>query len=151
MRLAQLTFTLTQFPTIEAVTLRIEGEHVEQFGSHGIDMSEPMRRSNFKRYLPPITVTEPAMGDRVGSPVTITGTANVFEATVSLRLVDAAGNELARDFTTATCGSGCRGDFQHTLEFEVTREQHAVLEVWWDSPEDGSPQDMVEIPLTLVP
>ncbi|MGH2660765.1 MAG: Gmad2 immunoglobulin-like domain-containing protein [Actinomycetota bacterium] len=42
-------------------------------------------------------------GDEVSSPLTIRGNADVFEATVSISILDAAGNEFVRAFTTATC------------------------------------------------
>jgi len=101
--------------------------------------------------MPPIVVTSPTSGGRVSTPVTVTGNADVYEATVSLRVVDGYGNELAAGFATATCGSGCRGRYEHQLRFRVTREQDGVIEVWWDSPEDGSRQDVVRVPVTLLP
>lgn len=101
--------------------------------------------------LPSILITKPTMGERISSPVQIEGTADVFEATVQMRLLDAHGEPLARAFTTATCGSGCRGDFAHQLEFEIDEEQQGVVEGWWESPEDGSRKDVVQIPVTLVP
>lgn len=99
----------------------------------------------------PIVVRRPAPGEEVTSPMTIAGDANVFEATVSLRLVTADGEVLAEDFTTATCGSGCRGDYRTRLRFEVSEPTEAALEVFESSAEDGSPLHMVRIPITLLP
>lgn len=98
-----------------------------------------------------IVVRRPASGDRVASPVRIAGEANVYEATVSLRLVTADGEVLVEDFTTATCGSGCWGDYGTRLAFDVAEPTEAVLEVFESSAEDGSALHMVEIPLTLLP
>jgi hypothetical protein len=43
----------------------------------------------------------PLIDEQVPSPVTIAGTANVFEATVSIAVLDAQGIEIASGFTTA--------------------------------------------------
>ena len=148
---AQVVYTLTQFPTVDGVSFEVEGEPLKKTPGHGLLLSGPQTRRDWQDQLPPILVTHPAMGDRVSSPLTVEGTADVFEATVQMRLLDAQGRRLDRAFTTATCGTGCRGDFKHELEFSVDSEQHGVLEVWWDSAEDGSRKDVVQIAVTLVP
>ena len=148
---AQVVYTLTQFDTVKGVSFELEGEPLEMTPGHGILLDGPQTRRDWKVNLPSILVRSPSMGDRVSSPMTVEGTADVFEATVQMRLLDAQGNRLAKAFTTATCGTGCRGDFEHQLEFSVPSEQHGVLEVWWDSPEDGSRRDVVQIAVTLVP
>lgn len=101
--------------------------------------------------LPPITVATPVSGDEISSPALVSGTADVFEATVSMRILDASGDVLVRDFTTATCGTGCRGEYEKSLAFEVDEAQDGTVEVWWDSPKDGSRQDVVRVPVTLLP
>lgn len=141
-RVAQVVYALAQFPTIKGVVIAIDGESAA---------GEPQFRRDFRDLLPPILVTSPAIGTRLTSPVTVAGTANVFEATVSLRILDANGNEIARDFTTATCGTGCRGDYSTKLKFEVDSQQRGTLEVFEESAEDGSAIHVVPIPVTLVP
>lgn len=148
---AQVVYTLTQFPTVTGVLFEVEGRPLKKTPGHGLLLSGRQTRRDWQDQLPPILVTKPAMGDQISSPVAVEGTADVFEATVQMRLLNAAGNHLARAFTTASCGTGCRGDFTHELTFEVDQEQHGVLEVWWDSPEDGSRKDVVRIAVTLVP
>ena len=101
--------------------------------------------------LPAILVESPIIGARVSSPVTVSGTANVFEATVSLRILDENGNEIARTFTTATCGTGCRGDYSVSIPFNVDRQQRGTIEVFESSAKDGSPINLVRIPVTLMP
>jgi hypothetical protein len=81
----------------------------------------------------------------------VSGTANVFEATVSLRILNARGKEIARTFTTATCGTGCRGDYSVSVSYRVDREQAGVIEVFESSAEDGRPINVVRIPVTLTP
>jgi len=99
----------------------------------------------------PIVVDRPAPGDAVASPVTISGTADVFEATVSIRILDEAGSVIADDFTTATCGSGCRGTYRATVRFRVDHRQPGTIQVFESSAENGEPLHMVQIPVTLRP
>ena len=61
--------------------------------------------------LPAITVDKPAAGARVTSPVTVSGSANVFEANVTVEVLDASGKVVGKTFTTASCGTGCRGTY----------------------------------------
>src|SRR5687768_13593987 len=56
----------------------------------------------------PIVVENPTPDEELTSPAILSGSANVFEATVSYRIVTKAGDVVARGFTTASCGSGCR-------------------------------------------
>jgi len=151
MRLAQLTYTLTQFDTVEEVLFTLEGQPVgEFFSGEGIVIEDPMTRRDFADHLAPIVVHGPVVGQRVTSPITVSGSANVFEATVSISVLDADGNEIARTFTTATCGTGCRGDYSETVEYQVDRTQPGTVRVYESSAEDGEPINVVEIPVTLV-
>lgn len=100
---------------------------------------------------PPIVVRAPTPQERVSSPVTVAGTADVFEATVSIRIVDQDGQEVASGFATATCGSGCRGRYSTELFFFVDRRQPGTIEVFEASAEDGSELFLVSVPVTLVP
>jgi hypothetical protein len=82
------------------------------------------------------------------SPLVITGFANVFEATVSLELADLDGNVVHEEFTTASCGTGCWGGFSFNIDdfdFEATP---VTLRVFWHSPENGEPADVVSIPVS---
>ena len=99
---------------------------------------------------PAIVVKQPASGDEVASPVTISGTADVFEATVHVRILDSGGLEVAARFTTATCGSGCRGEFSTELSFFVEQTQDGTIEVFEQSAEDGSAINVVTVPVVLV-
>jgi hypothetical protein len=99
----------------------------------------------------PIEVTAPSDGDIVSSPVTISGTADVFEATVSIRILGESGEILADTFATATCGTGCRGDYSEDVSFNVKRVEQGTIQVFESSAEDGSMRNVVEIPVTLAP
>lgn len=100
---------------------------------------------------PAIVVRTPTRGDEVVSPVQITGSAMVFEGTVSVAIVDARGVPLASTFTTASCGSGCRGRYAVELAFIVERRQAATIQVFEVSAEGGNAINAVSVPVTLVP
>jgi hypothetical protein len=139
-RQAQVVYTLTQYATIETVQFtRVGGDRV--FGQQG--------RDDFEDLLPAILVEQPLIGSRASNPVTVSGTANVFEATVSLRILDSAGNEIARTFTTATCGTGCRGGYSVSIAYSIDHEQSGTVEVFESSAKDGSPINVVQIPVIL--
>lgn len=151
MRLAQVVYTLTQFETVDTVRFEIEGERVNAFGGEGLDTSRPLGRADFEDHAPAIVVTSPRPWETVSSGVEVTGDANVFEATVSFRVLDADGKVLKEAFTTATCGTGCRGTYAKRLKFAVTEEQDGTIEVFSASAEDGSAQHVVAVPVRLVP
>jgi hypothetical protein len=149
LRIAQVVYTLTQFPTVTGVRFAINGQGVTVVG--GVPVQSPQTRAMYSGYLPAITVRTPVIGARVTSPVTVSGTADVFEATVSVRIGDSAGHEIARTFTTATCGTGCRGDYSVTVSYSVPRTQPGTIEVFESSAKDGQPVNVQRIPVTLAP
>jgi Immunoglobulin-like domain of bacterial spore germination len=101
--------------------------------------------------LDPIVVTSPAPGTEVTSPVTVAGTADVFEGTVTILIFDGTNNQIAETIATATCGSGCRGDFSVEVPYSVGGPQPGAIVVFEESAEDGTHQHTVRIPVTLTP
>lgn len=95
-------------------------------------------------------VTSPMSGDQISSPVRIQGNADVFEATVSLDILDSSGKPIVRTFTTATCGTGCRGTFSKAVRFSVDTTQPGTIRVYESSAKDGKPINVVDIPVILV-
>ena len=105
----QLAHTATQFRTVDEVLLWVDGAPVTELWGH-LDWSAPFTADELA--LSPIILAEVAVD---GLDVTVSGTANTFEATIDLLVTDADGAEVTRAFATATCGTGCRGDWSHTL------------------------------------
>lgn len=149
LRLAQVVYTITQFPTVTGVLFELDGRPVTVFGGHGILLDEPQTRGGYEDQVAPIVVETPLIGERVDNPVTISGTANVFEATVSIQILDATGAVIANTFTTATCGTGCRGDYSARVAYSVNADQSGAVVVFESSAEDGSMLLPVRIPVTL--
>ena len=150
MRLAQVVCTLDQFPTIDGVLFKLDGEPVDVFSGEGIVLDHPVGCKDYEDVLPVILVTSPTAGERVDSPVRVQGTANVFEANVTVLILDENDEEIARTFTTATCGSGCRGDFSVDVEYDVGEEQSGTIVVQDDDAAGtGTPPHQVRIPVVL--
>jgi hypothetical protein len=146
-RIAQMVYTLTQFPTVTGVRFQINGQGVTVIG--GVPVQSPQTRAMYGGYLPAITVQSPVIGQQVTSPVTVSGTADVFEAVVSVRVLDPAGHEIARSFTTASCGTGCRGDYSVTVPYSLPHPELGTIEVFESSAKDGLPVNVQQIPVTL--
>ena len=129
--LAQVVYTLTQFPTVKSVNGKT--------------------RKAVEPLVPAILVESPTAESTVSSPLRVTGNANTFEATFEYDLEDENGKVLHHDFVTATSGSGERGTFDFTVPFHVAREQDGALVVYESSAENGSHINVRRIPLTLSP
>ena len=150
-RLAQVVFTLTQFPTVDRVAFLIEGSPVSVFSAEGIVLDGPSVRADFEDFLPPIFVDRPAWGGTLSSPARVTGLANVFEAAFTVEIRDADGRVLVSRPAMATCGTGCWGTFDVTLRFTVDERQTGSLVVYTHSARDGSVQDLRSYPVRLRP
>jgi len=148
-RVAQVVATLTRFPTIERVAFRIDGRPVEAIGGEGVVVDPPIGRAAIEGQTPQILVESPLPGDVVRSPVRLSGTANVFEATVSIDVLDAGGRFLKRTFTTATSGNGTRGTFDTELALP-DRGGRVTVVAYESSAKDGTPLHVVRVPLELV-
>jgi germination protein M len=152
MRLAQVVYTITQFPTVKGVIFSLDGEQIDVLGGEGIIIDHPLTRRDYVDLLPAILVTSPALGQEVGSPVLVAGSANVFEANVSVKILDENDEVIAETFTTATCGTGCRGTYRVAVPYEVDREQDGTIVVHDDDAAGvGRPPHEVRIPVRLVP
>jgi hypothetical protein len=98
-----------------------------------------------------IELVAPVQDQQVADEVTLVGCSNVYEATVSWRLLDADGETIDEGFTTAECGSGCVGAFEETIELDAdaTAEPTLELQVFWQDAADGSDRDLVEVELVV--
>jgi Immunoglobulin-like domain of bacterial spore germination/Sporulation and spore germination len=130
--LAQLTYTLTQFDSVQRVSFNGD---------------PPVDRSAFEDETPAILVESPLSHEEVESGFEATGTANTFEATFQYELLDADDKILKKDFVTATSGSGTRGTFRFTVPYEGSGPGRLV--VFEISAEDGSRTNERSIPLSL--
>ena len=151
-RLAQVVYTLTQFPTVDRVSFKLDGKPVRVFSSQEVVLNTPVTRATYRdRFLPPIFVDRPAWGAALASPGRVTGLANVPEAQFRITLLDRNDKVLADVPVVASCGSGCWGRFAVTLSYDVPRAQWGTLRVWDISEGSGRPAAVREYPVYLRP
>jgi hypothetical protein len=151
-RLGQVVFTISQFHSVNrGVSIELDGDPIRPFDIDGNALRRPWVRDDFEGIVPAIVVESPVAGADVGSPIEISGTADVFEATVSLRLLDEDRLQIASAVTTATCGTGCRGSFGASLAYHVDHEQWGTVEAYEASAKDGSAINVVDVPVILAP
>ncbi len=129
---AEIVYTLTQFPTVQRVTVA---------GRSGLT------RDDFAAYLPPIFVESPASGAHVQHTFRVSGTASVFEATLVVQLVR-NGHVLSKQTVTASEGAPGRGTFTATF---TASPGATVVGAFAPSAADGTPQHEVEVPVTVDP
>ena len=133
--LAQVVYTLTQFPTVKQV--EVGGKRYT--------------RKSMEDYTPAVLVESPLPFEEVSNPVRARGTANTFEANFQYELVDPAGNVVDENFVTATSGTGTRGTFELTAKPYTGEAGEGELVVFELSAKDGSRINEVRIPLELQP
>jgi hypothetical protein len=122
------------------------------------DVTEPLTSSPVPASTGPVTtaVQDPAIaietpfvdGD-VGTPVSVTGTADVVDAALTVRVLGERGDELAAIVVKASCGDGCRGTFATELSYFVDRSQPGTIEVTGVGT-DGDPA-LSSVPVVLFP
>jgi hypothetical protein len=136
--LQSLVHTLTQFPTVRRVVVRVGGRAVA--GPLARDPALP---------LAPIALAEPAAGALVnGDRLVVKGEASVYEGTVSLRLRDDRGRVMAQGHATAAEGAPGRGPFSGALSFTPPAASRSwTVEAFEVSAEDGRIVYSVELPV----
>jgi germination protein M len=157
-RLAQVVYTLTQFPTVTGVFFQLDGVAVTSFRDAGMSLANPLTRADFQALpptvpalIPSIFMDRPAWGAAAANPVIVSGVANVFEATFRVQLRDANGSLLVDRQVMASCGTGCWGDFSVSIPYTVIKAQWGKVRVFDLSAKDGTPQDSIQYPVWLVP
>ena len=100
-----------------------------------------------------IAIDEPADGAVVTVPLATSGTANTFEAALTVDVLNDAGDILCERHLTATSGSGTRGTWEALLGFAPQRdtEEPVTLRAYELSAKDGSIINLVERQVTLSP
>ena len=95
-----------------------------------------------------VIVAQPLPNDEVSSPVTVRGRARVFEAALSSRVVSDTGTELGISHFMTSAGAPEFGDFRAEVNFtKPAGVSRGFVEVFSNSPRDGSVQDLVRIPV----
>jgi hypothetical protein len=132
--MAQIAYTLMQFPTVRRVSF---------------NGGRPLGAGAFEAQTPAILVQTPLSGEEVESGFEASGTANTFEATFQYELRNSENQILQKDFVTATSGSGTRGTFSFAVTYDLDGPQEGSLVVFEISAADGSRTNERTIPLQL--
>jgi len=99
-----------------------------------------------------IKISEPREGETFNLPISMKGEARVFENVVSLKVLDEENNLLLQDFFMADSPDvGEFGNFSYVIDTLLKEpvSNKIVIQIYWDSPKDGSPLDVVSIPVLL--
>lgn len=130
----QLVWTVTEAlgEPDYGVQLEINGELTEEMWG-AISWEGPITRDDAEWVRMLVQIDTPREGAEVASPVTVTGDAAAFEATIVWRLRDANGDEI--DAGNATTAEGMTfSEFSFTLELDPGTY---TIEVTEDDPSDG--------------
>jgi hypothetical protein len=144
--LNQIVYTATHDDPGAEVLFSYQGRPIEAFGSEGLSLVDPVSRDTFLDDLNLIFLTQPLNYGSDGLP-RVEGRANVFEAVLTVRVVDqATGGTLYEEPVMASCGTGCWGDFALSLDTPLLTEG-TIVQVFWYSAEDGEPANVVTVPV----
>jgi germination protein M len=151
---SQIVFTLTQFPTVDAVTITIAGEDRDAILSHGLEARNLTRESLFDAVMPAILVESPYPGELVTSPMRVEGLSRTFEATVVYVTTIPPSDEIVDEgFTTAAQPDIDQfGPFEFTTDFGAPAVAgFGALIVFEESAADGSQINVYEVPVRMEP
>ncbi len=143
--LNQLIYTLTWMDADASVEFTVQGQPVEAFGSEGISLLEPVDRDTFIDELHLIFLTEPISQSE--NVYAVSGRANVYEATLTWQILDGAGEVVHDEFTTASCGTGCWGEFGVGVDADLIVPGESSVRLLTYSAEDGSPTNIITVPI----
>ncbi len=123
--LQQIVHTVTAAdPTVTSVRI-----------AYGTTTGEPLARADADTVLPSVWLLSPTEGATTGSPVTLGGTASVFEATVSWEVDRTDGSKVAEGSAMASIGAPGRGPWSTTVSLPPGDYVAQAFEV---SMKDGS-------------
>ena len=145
LRVAEVVFTLTQFPTVDRVTILVEETPTPTVGFDAVPV-EDVDRADFEEVTPLILVESPTPGAAVSAPVQVSGIANTFEANVQYEVTGPDGAVLDDGFTTASAGTGAWGTFSFAPDLPPG---DAVINVFEESAEDGSRVNEYAVPVAV--
>jgi germination protein M len=157
LRLAQVVYTLTQFPTVQRVQFELDGSPVSVLSNRGDASDHPVGRKDYGdpdcAGIPTsrqgfIVVNSPRSGDRVASGFVTRGCSSAFEGTLNWNLKTGDGAELASGFVQG--GSSEPGAFAFSVEYQLARSGSGVLEVYEPPASgEGGPTSRVTVPVEL--
>jgi hypothetical protein len=142
-RVAQLTYTVTQFPTVDGLAIELDGEPITVFSAEGLDVTPPVTRAAFDGagVLPPVFVETPRYGGDFEARLTGTSSTETFAA----QILDGDGRLLGgRDVTVDVTAE--RAAFDVSVPYISLTEQFGIVLVEDEADRTAS---LREYPVTL--
>jgi len=150
-RLAQVVFTVTQFPSVTSVRFEQDGAPLPTVvDGNGVPLQHPASRADYEAITPPILIESPLPGQTVSSPIDVRGSAIAFEATFQTEVVDASGAVLGKQTVTASEGAPARGSFSVTVPVQAQPGPVRLI-AYEDNQATGRRMHVVTVPLQLGP
>lgn len=148
---AQIVYTLTQFPNVDSVDIWIDGEERDAILSHGLEATGLTREGLNDSVAPEIVVESPYPGELVTSPLAVSGFSRTFEATVVHTLtIPPSGEIVDEGFTTASQPDvDMWGPFSYTTTFDPDVDGFGAVIVFEESAQDGSQINIYEVPVLM--
>jgi germination protein M len=158
-RLAQVTFTLTQFPTVDSVMFMVDGEATKAIEGHEGTPIDRATRDAYADQRPGIFIDQPTWGGAITDPLTVSGMAQIDQVDLAeppefhAALVDRSTDEIVVQQTVrATCELGCwqppgGGPFEFQISIPAGANRGDLLLRVWSVSADGSPADFLQYPL----
>ena len=102
---------------------------------------------------PAIVIESPLCNAEVKSPVTVKGTASVFEAALVVVVKNSSGEEIGRSNILASEAAPVGGTFSEEVSFSLpgVGTQNGTIGAYSSSPRDGSIINVFSVPVTLAP
>lgn len=94
-----------------------------------------------------LEIASPVPYQKIKSPVLVSGKSNFFEATTGIRIKDDNGKILVDTFTTAEGYIDKLYPFSKDVSYETPSIETGIVEVFEESPKDGSDTYMIVIPV----
>lgn len=164
LRLAQVVYTLTQFPTVKKVRFELDGSPVNVLSNRGVVVDRPVARRDYGKTdcagFPSsqqgfIAVNSPPPGARISGNghiellVTVRGCSSTFEGTLNWDLKTKDGTTVSSG--VAQGGSLGPGSFRFIIPPPSTGEGPATLEVYEPPASgEGGPTSRARVPVVLV-
>lgn len=161
-RLAQVTYTLTQFPTVDGVRFLVDGKPAVAIEGHEGSPIDLATREAYADQLPGVFVDEPAWGGALTDPLTVSGLAQIsseppeisgelpeFQAALVSRTTDEI---VVQQTVRPTCPTGCwqppgGGPFRFQIDIPDGPEFDDLMLRVWVVAADGSEVGVVQYPL----
>ncbi len=143
-RLAQVVYTLTSAPTVSQVVIEIGGTRIINFA--GVDLSNPVGRSQVTAALPLVLLEQPAVGGSLKSKLTIAGLTS-GAGTYDIQLLDPSGKLLASATNSAVPG----GTFTQSVPFTITAPETGTVRVFGRSSSTSQSVQSFQLTLPITP